>query len=77
MGEALSSALGDEVALLASVVAIVHGKLQHAFHEDCAVPHTGPIHIPGVNVVCVGAHDDVPVRPIHCECQIRMAVQGI
>ena len=66
-----------EVALPALVPTKVHGEHKHAVHEDCVVPHTGPIHGPGVNVVCIGAHDNVPEHSIDCEYQIQMTVQGI
>ena len=41
------------------------------------VSHTGPIHGPGVNVVRVGAHYDVPEHPVCCECHVWMMVQGV
>ena len=66
-----------EVALPALILAKVHGEHKHASHEDCAVPHAGPIHGPGVNVVCIGNHNDVPEHLIDCEYQIWMIVQGI
>ena len=74
-GNPLPSALGDEVALSVSVAAVVHGKLQYAFHEDCAVPHAGPIQRPQVYVMGVGAHDNV----MEClvESQIWVAIQRI
>ena len=62
---------------VAPVPAKMHGEHEHALHEDCAVPHAGPINGLSVNVVCVGAHDDVPEHLIHCEYQIWMTVQGI
>ena len=74
-GNPLSSALGDEIALSASVAAVVHGELQHTFHEDCAVPHAGPIHRPQVDVMGVGTHDDVTERLIDGESQIRVMIQ--
>ena len=67
--------LGDDVALSTSVAAIVHGELQHASHEDCAVPHTGPIQRPRVNVMGVGAHNNVTERLVKGESQIRVAIQ--
>ena len=68
-------ALGDEAALSASVAVVVHGELQHAFHEDCVVPHAGPIHRPRVNIMGVGAHNDIMERLIDGESQIRVTIQ--
>ena len=66
-----------KVAFSVSVPAKVHAEHKHTSHEDCAVPHAGPIHGPGIDVVCAGAHDNIPEHPIHCQHQIRMVVQGI
>ena len=59
---------------MASVAAVVHGKLQHAPHEDCTVPHAGPIHGPGVDVMGVGTHNNITEHPINGESQIWVSV---
>ena len=59
------------------VAAKMHGKLEHASHEDCVVTHAGPIHRPGVNIMRVGAYDNIPECPVHCQCHIRMSIEGI
>ena len=56
-------------------MAVVHDELQHAFHEDCAVPHAGPIHRPRVNVMGIGAHDDIMECLVEGESQIRVMIQ--
>ena len=38
------------------ISAVMHGKLEHASHEDCAGAHASPIHGPGVNIMGVGTH---------------------
>ena len=43
--------LHDEMALLMSVAAVVHGELQHALHENGVVPEAGTVHRPQVNVI--------------------------
>ena len=40
-------------------------------HEDCAVPHAGPIHHLDVNVVCMRTHDDVS------ECMVVEEVEVV
>ena len=72
-GNPLPLALGDDVALSASVAAIVHGKLHHAFHEDCAVPHAGPIERPRVNVMGVGTYNNITECLV--EGESHMAIQ--
>ena len=41
------------------------------------VPHAGPIHGPGVDVIGVGAHDNIAEHPIDGESQIRVSVRRI
>ena len=65
------------MSLLTPIAAKMHGELEHASHEDCVVTITGPIHCPGVNVMRVGAHDDVPECPVQCQRHARMSVEGI
>ena len=59
------------------VVAKMHGKLEHASHEDCTVTHAGTIHRPDVNIMRVGTHNNIPERPVHCQCHIQMSIEGI
>ena len=59
------------------VVAKMHGKSEHAMHEDCAVTHTGPIHSLGVDIMRVGAHYDVPEHPVYCQHHVRMSIEGV
>ena len=72
-----SSALLGNVSFPVPVAAEMHGKPEHAPHEDCAVTHTGPIHRPGVNIMRVGAHDNITEHPVHCQHHIRVTIQGI
>ena len=65
------------MSLLMPVAAKMHGEPEHAFHEDCAVTYAGPIHWPGVNVMKVGTHDDIPEHPVQCQHHARMSVEGI
>ena len=50
---------------------------KHAMHEDHAVSHADPIECPGVDVMRVGAHNNVPECPVCHECYIWVAVEGI
>ena len=50
-GKLLPPAVFDEVSLTAPISTIMHGKLEHASHEDCTVAHASPIHGPGVNIM--------------------------
>ena len=59
------------------ILAIMHGKLEHACHEDCTVAHASPIHGPGVNIMRVGAHDNIAERLVYGECQVRVSVQRV
>ena len=59
------------------VVAKIHGKPEHATHEDHAVTHAGPIQSPGINIMRVGAHYDVRKCPVYCKHQARMSIEGI
>ena len=63
-----------EVSLTAPILTIMHGKLEHASHEDCAVAHASPIHGPGVNIMGVGAHDNIAECLVYGKCQIRVSV---
>ena len=67
----------DKVMLVVPVMTKVHSKPKHAMHEGCVVSHAGPIHGLGVNIIQVGAHYDVPERPVHCERHVWMTVQGV
>ena len=65
------------MVLSTSVAAIVHGELQHALHENGAVPEAGTVHRPQVDVMGVGAHDDVTERLVKGESQIRVTIQRV
>ena len=65
------------MSLLTPVVAKMHCKSEHAKHEDHAVTHAGPIHIPGVNIVRVGTHYDVAKHPVGCKHHVRVSVEGV
>ena len=65
------------VSFSTPVAAKMHGKPEHASHENCAVTHTGPIHRPGVNIMQLGTHDNIPEHPVHCQCHIRVSIEGI
>ena len=65
------------MSLVAPISAIMHGKLEHASHEDCAVAHASPIHGPGVNIMGVGAHNNIAERLVYGKCQIRVSVQRV
>ena len=67
--------VSDEVSLVAPIPAIVHGELEHTSHEDCAVAHASPIHGPGVNIMQVGAHDNIVECLVYGKCQIRVSVE--
>ena len=60
-----------------SVAAVVHGKLQHASHEDCVVPHAGTIHRPQVDVMGIGTHNDIMEHLIEGESQIQVTIQQV
>ena len=70
-----SSVLHNEIALSTSVVTVVHGELQHALHENGAVPEAGTVHRPQINVVGIGAHDNVAECLIQGESQIQVTLQ--
>ena len=55
----------------------MHGKLEHASHEDCAVAHASPIHGPGVNIMGLGTHNNIAERLVYGKCQIRVSVQQV
>ena len=63
------------MSLTAPIPAIMHGKLEHASHEDCAVAHASPIHGPGVNIMQVGTHDNIAECLVYGKCQIRVSVE--
>ena len=65
------------MSLPTPVVAKMHGKSEHAMHEDCVVSHAGPIHSPGVDIMQVGAHYDVLECPVHCKHHVRMSIEGV
>ena len=65
------------MSLSAPIAAKLHGECEHASHEDCAVTRTGPIHCPGVNIMRVGAHNDILEHPVQCQHHARMLVEGI
>ena len=73
-GKVLPPVVFDKVSLTAPISTIMHGKLKHASHEDCAVAHASPIHGPGVNIMGVGAHDNIAERLVYGKCQIRVSV---
>ena len=58
-----------------SVATVMHGELQHALQENGAVPEAGTVHRPQINVVGVGAHDNIVERLIQGESQIRVTIQ--
>ena len=74
-GKPLPLAVFDEVSLAAPISAVMHGKLEHASQEDCAVAHASPIHGPGVNIMGVGTHNNIAERLVYGKCQIRVSVQ--
>ena len=73
-GKLFPSAVVGEVSLTAPISTIMHGKLEHASHEDCAVAHASPIHGPGVNIMGVGAHNNIAECLVYGKCQIRVSV---
>ena len=75
MRKPLSSALHNEIALSTSVATVVHGKLQHALHQNGEVPEAGTVHRPQIYVVGIGTHDNVAERLIQGESQIRVTIQ--
>ena len=70
-----SPALHNEIALSTLVATIVHGELQHALHQNGAVPEAGTIHRPQIYVMGIGAHDNIAERLIQGESQIRVMIQ--
>ena len=74
-GKPFPLAVFGEVSLAAPISALMHGKLEHASHEDCAVAHASCIHGPGVNIMGVGAHNNIAECLVYGECQIRVSVQ--
>ena len=76
-GNPLPPALLGVVSFSMPVAAKMHGELEHASHEDCAVTHAGPIHCLSVNIVQVGAHDNILECPVHCQHHIQMSIEGI
>ena len=73
----LSSALLGDVTFPAPVAAEIHGKPEHAPHEDCVVTHAGPIHHPGINIMRVGAQDNIIEHRVYCQHHIWVTVEGI
>ena len=73
-GKPLPLAVFGEVSLTAPISAVMHGKLEHASHEDCAVAHTSPIHGPGVNIMGVGTRDNIAECLVYGKCQIQVSV---
>ena len=67
-GKPLPFAVFGEVSLTAPISTVMHGKLEHASHEDCAVAHASPIHGPGVNIMGVGTHNNIAERLVYGEC---------
>ena len=65
------------MSLPTPVVAKMHGKSEHATHEDRAVTHAGPIQSPGVNIMRVGTQYDVLEHPVHCQRHVRMSIEGV
>ena len=76
MGPLSSMLLGD-VSFSVLVAAEMHGELEHAPHEDCTVTHAGPIHHPGVDIMRVGAHDNVTQHPVRCQHHVWVTIEGI
>ena len=62
---------------MASISAVMHGKLEHAPHEDCAVALASPIPGPGVNIMGVGTHNNIAECLVYGKCQIRVSVQRV
>ena len=46
-------------------------------HEDCMVTHAGPIHSPGVDIVCICTDDDISQCTVDGKGHVRMAIQKI
>ena len=65
------------MSLPTPVVAKMHGKSEYTTHEDRVVSHAGPIHSPGVNIMRVGAHYDVPECPVCCKHHVKMSIEGV
>ena len=65
------------MSLAAPIPALMHGKLEYASHEDCAVAHASPIPGPGVNIMRVGAHNNIAECLVYGECQIRVSVERV
>ena len=70
-----SPVLRNEIALSMSVATVVHGEIQHALHENGVVPKAGTVHRPQIDVVGIGAHDNVAEHLIQGESQIRVMIQ--
>ena len=70
-----SPVLRNEIALLMLVVTVVHGELQHALHQNGAVPEAGTVHRPQIDVVGVGTHDNIVECLIQGESQIWVTIQ--
>ena len=73
----LPPALLGEMSLLMPVAAKMHGKSEHAMHEDRVVTHAGPIQSLGVDIMRVGTHYDVREHPVHCQHHVRMLIEGV
>ena len=73
-GKPLPPAVFCEVSLTAPISTVMHGKLEHASHEDCAVVHASPIHGPGINIMGVGTHNNIAECLVYGKCQIRVSV---
>ena len=76
-GKPLPLAVFGEVLLAVPILAVIHGKLEHASHEDCAVANASPIHGPGVNIMGVGTHNNIAERLVYGKCQIQVSVQRV
>ena len=73
----LPLAVFGEVSLAVPISAVMHGNLEHASHEDCAVAHTSPIHGPGVNIMGVGTHNNIAECLVYGKCQIWVSEQQV
>ena len=70
-----SPALRNEIALLTLVAIVVHGELQHALHQNGTVSKAGTVHRPQIDVVGIGAHDNIAEHLIQGESQIWVTIQ--
>ena len=70
-----SPMLHNEIVLSTLVATIVHGKLQHALHQNGTVPEAGTVHRSQIYGVGIGAHNNVVEHLIQGESQIRVMIQ--